>query len=461
MSSSGDELPHILENTKSIEAENTITSTEIETLEEENVNILQKQYLLIRQSSVQSRWNEKTNYHINKTTRHWILRISFLLFIALGFAISFIEIRYSTYSLQNNVLTTGDQVLFPVSTYLNKQVQINSNSNDNDNMILYVLQQMPNISSEVSKYECGVQFRMPSWTFQYWGFYLLSGTSVKISVCADLQVQFYILRGEKKLKSWMQQILYNSYDYHSHIFPKSSCNKISSFKSHILTISESDYYFILFSTSNGWRFFTEVSALLQFNRTYYDLSDLKYMCVLSNKSCIANLDEASNDISLIEAALPSKAPYLLTKNKLEYIPIARYSFYLKYFGGMYLSIAILLISYTLVRVSMKRHDTSLEKEPLLSSTVPDKQYLSEQNPWVVISNITRLSSENTTCMIEEHDTNDILGDKSLDNFRNDSTSSQNFMRQQNETSNYGYSNMYDNSQQLLDTCLTSAGASAI
>lgn len=455
-----DELPNILEISRN-DSDSPTSSTE--THEENNKHgesVLERQYSLIHQSYSDFQTKKRASiFCVDEKSRPWILRLSFLFVIALGLTISYFEVRFSTYKQKHFEMTTGDQILFPVSSYLNKKVRFASHTNTTSDLRLYVLKQKPNISSVTYNYDSGVSFQMPSWSFQYFGFYLLSGTSVRISICADLQVQFYLLKGQKKVKHWTQEILYNDYDYHQHIFPKQTCTKLSNFKSHILTVTHSDYYYILFSTSNGWRFFTQVSVLLQFNRTYYDLSNLKYTCRLSNSSCVTSLEEGSNDISMIEAGdVPMETGYPFEKIDLTVMPIPRHSFYFKYFCGMYSAIALLAVSYILWRVSVNQSNSSSEREPLVSAE--NARYSSDKRTWLVVSDLQRTSSKSGTCTVEERETGSLL-EESMNNFCTESTNSENFMRRQNGAANYGYSNPYNNTQQLLDTCLTSAGASAI
>ena len=223
-------------------------------------------------------------------------------------------------------------------------------------------------------------------------------------------------------------------------------------------------YYILFSSSAGWRFYTEVNVLLRFNRTYYDFSNnLKYSCSLLNTSCVAHLDEGSMDVSVIEADPPGKGLLPFHVMNVKYVPIPRFRLYFKLFGGIYLSIFIIAIIYIVWRMFVNFSSNS-EKDPLLFSDHLSRQYHvinPNEKPWVVVSNIKRLNSKEATCEIDERETRSILGEESGNNFLIDSTSSREFMRQTNETANYAYRYEYNTTQQLVDTCMTSAGTSAI
>ena len=420
--------------------------------------------------------------------RHGTLKGLFLLVVGMGLLSSCLALRYSVFAPKTVVLTSGDQAVLPVSTYFNQQINVKEKFKGiggvYNGSLLYVLPSIPPISTDRKVYTEGAQFLMPSWSYQYWGLHLLQGTELTISICADLHLEFYVIKGDKKLKSWKETTLFNQYDFQSNIKPKQRCTSMEDMLNHSFMISESEIFYVIFSSSVGWRFFTEVNVMFTFNRTVYDTSLSHSSCHVTDTSCVAKLRYASEDIVLIQTSLKNSA---FDKISLTYEPVPRWEFYLKLFGFMYLGVAVCTVLYTiwrfviLLRSKATKHKSYVdERRPLIRSK--NKSYslrssdgLSKEN-WLIIKR--GKSQDQDSLKIDEHETQSIL-ENSIDadhtanrratltsNYSTYSTDSQESRQFHNrrrtaatEQQRFLQQNMEQ--QQLLDSVMTSAGVSAI
>lgn len=449
---------------------------------------LWRQYSLIVNSTPTK--NEKTDCRcwVNQKQRRWILKITFLVVVALGLIVSSFCMRFSKYSRKRITITGGDQILLPTSTYINKELTIApQNQHDAKYLKLYLLKKNPLLSNSAVNIKYGGKFYIASWTYQYWGLHLLEGSKILISLCADLQLQFYILRGEKKFKLWTQQTLFNRYDYHSRIYSKQNCTEKYNFKSHVLTVTKSDIYYLFFVSSVGWRFLTEVTVNVQFNRTYYDLSNAKYSCWLNEKSCIANLSYGTKDIALVHAVYNPQEGYPTAFHNisLTYSPSPRLRFYYIYIGGIYACVVTITIVYTIWRaiVNAINPEDPGERKPLLYyqpfrpaslsllSASGSYRHGYNKNTWVVVSPLEK-KPESRVFDVRDRDLDSLLTNGEQETLRRESLLSDlsvssresDFVRTKNENAfreEFEAMNRYMDEQQLLDSVMTSAGVSAI
>ena len=476
----------------------SIDSNEQGSLYPENVSIastetrgsLYRQYSLIVNSTPTK--NEKTDCRcwVNQKQRRWILKITFLIIVALGLIVSSFYMRFSKYSKRHITITGGDQILLPTSTYINKDLKITlQNQHDAKYLKLYLLKEKPLLSNSAVNIKYGGKFYIASWTYQYWGLHLLEGSEILISLCADLQLQFYILRGEKKFKLWTQQTLFNRYDYHSRIYSRQNCTEKTNFKSHVLTVTKSDVYYLFFVSSVGWRFLTEVTVNVQFNRTYYDLSNVKYSCWLNEKSCLANLSYGTKDIALVYAVYNHLEGYPTAFHNisLTYFPSPRVRFYYMYIGGIYACVVTITIVYTIWRaiVNAINPEDPGERKPLLDEKPSRPTSLSlrsatgsyrrryNKNTWLVVSPLEKqLENSVLDLGVKDRDVDSLLTNAEQDLLRRESLLSDlsvssresDFMRTRSESAfreEFEAMNRYMGEQQLLDSVMTSAGVSAI
>ena len=423
--------------------------------------------------------------------RRGTLKGIFLLVVGIGLLTSFLALRFSVFSPRTVFLTGGDQALLPVSTYFNKQIKVKEQFSKigydgaKQSSMLYLLSSIPPISSERVVYTEGTRFMMPSWSYQYWGLNLLNGTELTISVCSDLHLQFYIIKGEKKLKSWKETILFNQYNFQSNIRPKQTCSGVNDMIHHSFKVDKSEVFYVMFSSSVGWRFFTEVNVVFSFNRTVYDTSLNMTNCYISDASCIGSLRYSSEDIVLIESALNATNPTTSFDTiSLTYEPLPRWGFYLKLFGFIYLTIILCTLLYTIwrfvVMIRSKRSTMKDEKRPLLKSSSKSYSLRSQQHAkenWLVVKHGSRSnSSDQDDLKINERETQSIL-DNSIDadhpplnrratlnsTHSTDSQESQQFQNRRNAAANERQRLLQQNmdQQQLLDSVMTAAGVSAI
>ena len=296
------------------------------------------------------------------------LRITFVFVIALGLLGSALVARFGIYREKFHTGAQGDTYINYISTWYCKGVKIYSMDN-NTHFHAYVNKGRPEFSSKRLVYNSGRNFYMPSWSFQNWTMYLLKDSYLDVNICADQYLMFYVIKGKKRFSEWKQTTLFTHYHLVKHIFPKKNCKTKSQFDYYRIEAKDSDFFYILFSSSVGWRFFTHVFLKLNFNRTVYDTSRALHKCSSKGirESCNMPLEYSSNNKVLIEYHSKAGEPLDFFKvGQIRWYPEARLKFYAGFFGGIFLSVLFLTIVYAITRCIAKRIQISKDRFPLLS-----------------------------------------------------------------------------------------------
>ena len=396
-----------------------------------------------------------------------MLRFIFLLVVALAFLFSGIVLRFSVFRGNELEAVEGDMIVLPASTYFCKSMTVKSSNKINVN----ILPHLPNISKTKKNYNVGKEFVIGSWTYQFWKFHLIKHTTIKIGICADQYVMFYMIKGDKNLTFWKQTTLFYNYYKTMRILPKQHCTAKNDFVWLALDIEDTDMYCIMFSSSVGWRFVTKVSTYLEFSRAVYDVTDAKHSCDSVNNSthkdkCTLLLDYASNDMTVVEFKPKSGTiPDPFDKVKIEWDPQPREVLYFTLFGGTYAVVIVLTILYTLWRfVAYKMRK---EKETVLLLSY-DRTYYQHK---AKIKGRKRKPSPWVVCIADDERSQDadqkfsLLGDsyeieKATPTLRG-ASSEETLTRTISLAADYTEDHGYTQTQQAVDASMTIAGISAI
>ena len=290
------------------------------------------------------------------------LRVTFVAVIGLGLFVSALVVCLEVYGQKLISHAQGDSVLNQVSNNYCKGVEIVAVNGSNFNA--YLMPKKPGISSKKLAYSNGKEFYMPSWTYQYWGAFFLKGSVVDIYICSDQYIMFYIIKGLKSFHEWKQTTLYRSYYQTNRLYPKEKCKERSHFYHFRLTAKETDMFYIMFSSSVGWRFYTKVTLLLKFERNIYNTSGAIDVCSSQdqNGTCYLPLEYNSENAIVVEHTSPQNAMADFFKtSKIKWKPSPRLSYYAKFFGGIFMCIVLMTIVYSTVRCIMKLHQKRSKK----------------------------------------------------------------------------------------------------
>lgn len=297
------------------------------------------------------------------------LKLGFVLVIALGLLGCGLIERFQVFRERVIEGAEGDSILQKVSTTFNKEILFRSSKNGT-RFSVYVNPGVPKISSQRYVYNSGSTFFIPSWSFQFWKLHLLKGSTLDIKICADQYVMFYIIKGERYYTEWAESTLFDQYHFKHRVLPQKNCRDKASFKSHNLKARETDFFYIMFSSSVGWRFFTHVSIMMQFNRTMYNTTMASQECHSddsASNACVASLKYNSHEISLIEFnAAKGEAPDAFKKHKIISQPRSRMFYYIAFYCGIFASVLLLTLLYTMWRCVVQNGRVKTDKFPLLS-----------------------------------------------------------------------------------------------
>ena len=297
------------------------------------------------------------------------LRITFVIVIGTGLAVSALVVCFDVYGQKVFKRSQGDTAIHQISSSYCQGVKI-SVANSHSKFNAYVMPRKPQLSSKRVFYRNGMQFYMPSWSYQYWGVYFLKGSLADIFICADQYIMFYIIKGEKSFHEWKQTTLYRGYKQKHRLFPKENCKNKSQYDHFRIHAKEDDSFYIMFSSSVGWRFYTQVSLLLEMKRSVYNTSSAIHSCSSQNvnDTCHLPLRYNSDDTVLIEYIQETGAvPDLFKASKVKWMPEPRLLYYAALFGGIFLCVACLTLIYSVSRCIAKSYPKPDKYPPLRKS----------------------------------------------------------------------------------------------
>lgn len=373
------------------------------------------------------------------------LRVTLVVVIGLGLFVSALVVCSEVYGQKIIVNTEGDAVISPVSTRYCKGVQI-SVADNKSHFISHVMPRKPSISAKKLTYTSGRKFYIPSWSFQYWGVYLLKESSIDLYICPDQYLMFYVVKGLKSFSEWKQSTLFRGYKQIHRLFPKKDCDKRSQYDHFKLKAEENDFFYIMVSSSVGWRFYTSVSLSLTFSRNIYNTSTALFSCSseASNGTCYLPLEYSSDNVVVLEHAPRfGETPDFFQKSRIKWKPEPRSTYYLKFFGGMFLCVVSLTLLYSLVRCATKVYQTP-DKFPILKPGKVDSRTTFRKYPYprkITRTSITSYDVVNQSELIDEEE----------DNERRLSILNEEFLA----------STTYTSTDQVRDLSMTAAGISAI
>eukprot|EP00794_Sanderia_malayensis_P011068 gene11068-12236_t len=384
-----------------------------------------------------------------------VLKVIFLLSIAFGLVCCGLMVRFGVFDDKYFEQAPGDFITPEVLTSYCKEISIKS-ANKYTHFTVYVNPGIPEFSKKRHYYHSGTTFYITSWSFQIWKIHLLKGSTVDMNVCADQYLMFYIIKGEKFYTEWSQTTLFSKYLYKSRILPEKDCTKREAYHKQMLTATESDFYYIMFSSSVGWRFLTRVSAMMIFNRTVFNTSNATYKCQnkgdMSN-TCTVPLRYNSNDTVMIHftPTKPEQSPNMFQKDKIQWHPVPRVVYYLEFFGGIFGIVLILTILYSIWRCIART--TSVIDEDKIRLLPTHKRVFSDST-----GSVLKVTARKTTratlgsFIVVNNQEKDDNREEEVDEDKEDSMAF-------NESDIINISYLTD--EQMQNQCLTATGISAI
>ncbi|KAH3813855.1 uncharacterized protein LOC127834358 [Dreissena polymorpha] len=147
----------------------------------------------------------------------------------------------------------------------------------------YVMKNEPSIDeSKVVNYTENVYGNIERNTYEYWGFYLLKGSKVKMSYAISDSIGFYIFKGDDGFNKWKKDARCNNcYWTQRYLFYSGTTGEYN--------ITETDQYYFLFSYDNQFVFpSVNVDVTFHLSRTRYVLDDVNIRCP-NNFDCTVDL----------------------------------------------------------------------------------------------------------------------------------------------------------------------------
>lgn len=389
--------------------------------------------------------NTAENVSCFMALRACALRVTFVIVIGLGLFVSALVVCLEVYGLKVIDQSQGDTIIKEISSKYCKGVQI-SVADNTSNFNSFVMPGNPSFSSKKMVYLNGKQFYIPSWSYQYWHVYLLKGSVINMHICADQYLMFYVIKGLKSFNEWQQTTLYRGYHQTHRLFPKKNCKEHSQFDRFVIEANETDTFFILLSSSVGWRFYTRASIMLKFTRNIYNTTNAMYSCTSqdANGTCYLPLIQDSANIIVIEhTPLGGETPDIFKPSRLKWKPDPRLTYYAQFFGGIFLCVVSLTILYSVLRCVTKLRKKSDDYPPLKSGTI------SKEKPHRKVA-LPRRPTRTTLSSYEFVNQSEVLEEEEAGERR---------LSRLNEE--FNASSTYTSTDQVRDLSMTAAGISAI
>ena len=170
------------------------------------------------------------------------------------------------------------------------------------NIDVYLLSSSPRIVSDSSrKHVFQASSYIGDGRYEYWGFYLIEGSSVKVRVSSsETLLDFYVIKGKSNLNKWIDnsdcsncyrnftEVLVGTYGY-----------------SVTFNFSETDQYYFLFANTYYVSAGAFVDVQFFLTRTYYDVTDGLHICTDST-SCKVDLSIGGSSNIIIQ--VPKESP---------------------------------------------------------------------------------------------------------------------------------------------------------
>ena len=372
------------------------------------------------------------------------LRLTFVVVIGLGLIVSALVVRLDVYGNKELQRSQGDIIINQISNSYCRGVEVTAADN-HSYFNAYVMPGEPVMSPRKLAYVNGKQFYMPSWTYQYWGVYLLKGSLIDIHICADQYIMFYIIKGLKSFHEWKQTTLYRGYSQKHRLFPKNSCKDRSHYDHFRVVAKKTDNFFLLFSSSVGWRFYTKVFVVLEVKRSVYNTSNALHTCSCQdfNVKCHLPLEYNSKNTVVIEHIPESeKLPDSFKQSRIIWKPEPRLGYYATFFGGIFLCVVLLTLAYSVSRCIMRSYQKTCKYPSLMESMSREKQQKSKPT-------LPRRETRTTMASYEVVNHTDMEDEEACERR----------LSQLNEE--FNASTTYTSNDQVRDLNMTAAGISAI
>ncbi|OWF40559.1 uncharacterized protein LOC110463620 [Mizuhopecten yessoensis] len=159
----------------------------------------------------------------------------------------------------------------------------------------YLLPSPPIVSTRQVKHTINQTAVVVRNRYEYWGFYLLSGSKIEIDICGDNDGDLYLIKGDSKFSSWKED------NYDPGTYKKTVRTKLCKSPSHSRTrltysVALTDEFYIVLTNHN--RHPLSASITFNINRAVFVLGDGTEVCHKSLK-CHVDLSGDNADGSIV------------------------------------------------------------------------------------------------------------------------------------------------------------------
>ena len=215
----------------------------------------------------------------------------------------------STVTISTDFYSPGDSRLLSLSSFFCDGGSLELSSNSVDAELFLIDDTSIPALNDTNQFTVSIESTIDSTEFRFWQYHLYPNSNISVSVCTDLLVDVYIVKGNDNANSWANnpsQDLAEMFQY-----APACCNDLPNTSTISYRVEQEDEYYVILHNSLSMEI--SVNASLYFERTEYSAPDLnsKDSCNVSEQgNCLVGIDYSTGSQQfLVITSIPERVDW--------------------------------------------------------------------------------------------------------------------------------------------------------
>ena len=215
----------------------------------------------------------------------------------------------STVTISTDFYSPGDSRLLSLSSFFCDGGSLELSSNSVDAELFLIDDTSIPALNDTNQFTVSIESTIDSTEFRFWQYHLHPNSNISVSVCTDLLVDLYIVKGNNNANSWASnpsQDLAEMFQY-----APACCNDLQNTSTISYRVEQEDEYYVILHNSLSMEII--LSASLYFERTEYSVPDLssKESCFVSEQgNCLVGIDYSTGSQQfLVITSIPERVDW--------------------------------------------------------------------------------------------------------------------------------------------------------
>ena len=215
----------------------------------------------------------------------------------------------STVTISTDFYSPGDSRLLSLSSFFCDGGSLELSSNSVDAELFLIDDTSIPALNDTNQFTVSIESTIDSTEFRFWQYHLHPNSNISVSVCTDLLVDVYIVKGNDNANSWANnpsQDLAEMFQY-----APACCNDLPNTSTISYRVEQEDEYYVILHNSLSMEI--SVNASLYFERTEYSAPDLnsKDSCNVSEQgNCLVGIDYSTGSQQfLVITSIPERVDW--------------------------------------------------------------------------------------------------------------------------------------------------------